>query len=88
MAVRVFRGAARHLRRTCVRDDHTGKLVPDHLRSIREHFSRFQDALSSNLIMRESCIRAFIPISLETLMASALQAWRFEFFGPFESFLV
>ena len=78
----------RHLRRTCARDDHSRKVVPDHLQMFREHFSRFQNALSSNFIMRESVIRAFIPISLVVLAASALQAWRFQFFGPFESFLV
>ena len=88
MAVRVFRGAARHLRRTCVTGDHIRKSVLDHLQTFREHFSKFQESLSSKSRTRESVRGSLIPIALVTLAASALQALRFHFFGPFESFLV
>ena len=84
----MFPSGARDLRRTCVRDDHTGKSVSDHLQTFREHFSRFQATLSSKSRTRESVRGSLIPIALVTLAASALQALRFQFFGPFESFLV
>ena len=84
----MFRSDARELGRTCVRDDHVGKLVPDGPQTSREHFSGFQESLSSKSRTRESVRGSLIPITLVTLAASALQALRFQFFGPFESFLV
>ena len=82
------RGAARDLRRTRARDDHSGKSVSDHLQTFREQFSRFQDSLSSNLTTRESDSDDCVDDCAVTLAASALQASRSQFFTVNESFLV
>ena len=67
MSVLVFRSSAGELRRTCARGVHIRKSALDRLQTIRELFSRSEDALSSILTTKESALRAFIAISTVTL---------------------